>query len=378
MPGLAKRPIQKRPLSIAIDGRRASLGQLYMHSKLSQLRLRESAGRRGLSEFQIRNAGGASDFNMLLGNIMYREMMEWFRTVPQDWMDYTRTVTVVDYRPRTLVLGSESPNLRFLGQNGQYKDSPVFDRYFQVQVTKWGELFRINRTVIINDDLNYIQRQPERFGRASARTLSTFVPQAILEGNPLTFDGQPLFSASHPAGSYGTYANLFSGSGSAFGIPAIKAALAAMNVAHSFDGTLRPVDPSLIIAPPVLKWDVFNTLHSAAVVAAGGQTPDVLFPNGNPLMYIEQPLTPVIDRYLTNQTAWYLLVDPNEIASVIVAFLQGNERPYVGVQIPATYAAAGGGDDPYGIDFDDLTYKVRYEFGGTAGFHLGAAKMAGV
>lgn len=376
---LPKRPGREQ-LRLRIDAQQATLLQLYRASKQRKLQILESAQSRGMSVYStdIREAASASDFGMLMGNLMYREMMDWFKTVPQDWREYTRTVTVQDYRPRTIILGSEAPNLPYLGQNGQYLDSAVFDRYFQVQVTKWGELFRVNRTVIINDDMGYIQRQPERFGRAAARTLSTFVPQSILEANPLGFDGVALFASNHPAGSAGTYSNLATGAGTALSISSLKATLPVMMTAHSFDGTLRPIDPTIIVVPAVLKFDTFNILHSAAVVAAGGQSPDQIFPNGNPLLYINQPLLPVVDRYLTNQTAWYVMADPMEIPTVVVGFMQGNERPYIGVQIPLTYNAVGGGDDPFGIDFDDLTYKVRYEFGGSAGFYLGAYKNAGV
>ena len=330
-------------------------------------------------EMVLREAGSVTDFPALMGNLMYRRLIQWFNAVPQDYVNYVDFVSVQDFRPQTLIVGAESEDLLPVTFNGEYQDSALFDRYAQVQVGIWGRLFRVARTVIVNDDLGYINQQPQRFGRAAARTLAKYVPRNILEANPQTFDGQPLFSATHTAGT-GTYSNLTSGAGSALSISAITSAIQNMAVATAFDGVLRPVTPDRIVAPVSLKFLLGQILHSAQVFPAGGGTLTIS-PTTSPLdratQMLEAPLMPVLDRYLTNQTAWYLFADPNEIPAVVLAFLRGNRNPTLMAMRPQMINLAGG-EDPFMIEVDDYVYKVRAEWGGAPVAWWGAYKMAGV
>lgn len=313
---------------------------------------------------ELKESGNASDFPGLLANLMGRRLIEWFNAVPADWRQYAAIDdTIKDYRPHTLVMGAEAEDLLFVGIGGVYQDSKEFDRFAQVQITKWGRKFTIGREVILNDDLGYIQQQPKRMARAAQRTISKSVPQNVLEANPNTFDGQALFSTTHVAGS-GTYSNLQTGAGSALGITSLTTAYNAMAQAKAFDGVLRPVVPTKLVVPVALKLQALALIHSMIVVMAGGQTPDVVNPNLNQVgpSVLESPLTVVADRYLVNQTAWYLFADADEVPVVTVGFLNGKQTPDLLALNPQMYNIAGG-DDPYTVDFDEMVYKCRLEFG---------------
>lgn len=327
---------------------------------------------------ELKESGSASDFPMLMGNLMYRRLIQWFNKVPQDWRDYVRIIPVNDYRPQTLVLGSEMDDLLWVGINGIYQDSRVFDRYSQVQATVWGRTFRIPRSVIINDDLGYIQQQPERFGRAAQRTLSKFVPRSILEANPPTFDGQALFSTTHTAGS-GTYSNLLTGPSSGLSVDAVQVILQSMAVALSFDGTLRPVDARRLVVPPALKMTALAILRSTNIIIAGGQVPVVRAPELNPVgpgINAGVALDLTVDRYLTSNTAWYTFAEADDVPAVAVGFMKGKETPDLLVLRPQMYNLAGG-EDPYMLEYDEMAYKVRFEFGGAPVAWWGAFKSAG-
>src|SRR5260370_11960188 len=82
----------------------------------------------------MKEAGSASDFPALLGNIMYRTLIQWFQTVPSDWRGDSKIMSVADYRPQTLILGAEAEDLLPLGLNSAYQDSKEFDRFAQLQV----------------------------------------------------------------------------------------------------------------------------------------------------------------------------------------------------------------------------------------------------
>lgn len=70
------------------------------------------------------------------------------------------------------------------------------------------------------------------------------------------------------------------------------------------------------------------------------------------------------DNYRTgNQPAWYVLADPNLSPAITVSFLNGVEEPALLLKRAEMISLVGGGEDPYGYAFDDMTYKVRYDFG---------------
>ena len=70
------------------------------------------------------------------------------------------------------------------------------------------------------------------------------------------------------------------------------------------------------------------------------------------------------DNYRTgNAAAWYVLNDPQLAPAITVSFLNGVEEPALLMKRAEMLSLVGGGEDPFGYEFDDITYKVRYDFG---------------
>jgi len=76
-------------------------------------------------------------------------------------------------------------------------------------------------------------------------------------------------------------------------------------------------------------------------------------------------LTPISDPHLdaNSATAWYLLAHPNQVPTIEVSWLEGEEQPYV--------------EEMIDFNSDALITKVRHDFGAGVVDHVGAYKNIG-
>jgi hypothetical protein len=317
----------------------------------------------------LRESGTTSDFPAILGNVMYRSLIDWAKSVPDAWRAYAAIGDLSDFRPATRVIGYEAEDLLDVGESGAYIDSQLADASYTVRLGTYGRSFSINRRVIINDDLGYIKKQPQRFGRAAGRSIATFVAQTLLEGNGNTFDSNALFDA-------GNHANLGSGGTSVINAGNIQTGITALQK-QTVLGVFHSVMAKWLLVPPALQWTARQILNSAIVVSAAGATPSAgpISTVGN-VNVLQGALGLAIDPFLSSTTGWYVLADPADVPILDVAFLNGKQTPDLLVERPTLQNIAGG-DDSYELEFDTLNYKIRYDYGGATALWWGGYKFAG-
>lgn len=319
-------------------------------------------------EVELRESGSTSDFPNLLGNLMYRSLIDWAHAQPDAWRAWARLGELTDFRPGTRIVGYEAEDLLPVGQDGGYQDSKLADAQYQLTLATYGRAFSINRTVIINDDLNYIRQQPVRWGRAAGRSIGKFAAQTILEGNGACFDGIALFHTSH--------SNIATGGGSVLSSANLQTAIAAMQQ-QTILGGFQAVMAKWLIVPPQLQFTARQILNSSIVVAAGGDstasTKLQTVGNENPL---NGALGMVIEPFLSSTTAYYVIADPADTHVVELGFLLGKQSPDLLVERPVMMNLAGG-DDEYEFEYDVMRYKVRYDYAGNTALWWGGYKFAG-
>lgn len=319
--------------------------------------------------YELREAGSTSDFPNILGNLMYRSLINWAKAgVPDVWRQYSATSDLADFRPQNRLLGYEAEDLLPVGEEGVYQDSKLGDAGYTIQLGTYGRQFSIDRHVIINDDLGYIRDQPRRMGRAASRTLTKFATQTILEGNGVAFDGNALFSAAH--------GNNATGGGSVFSAANLQTAITALKN-QTVLGVYYTATPRWLLVPPALEWAAKQILNSAIIVAAAGASPAAgqitTIGNANVLA---GALGLIVDPFLTVATQYYVLADPSEAPIIDIGFLNGKQTPDLLVEKP-TYTNLAGGDDPYELEFDVMHYKVRFDFGGATSLWWGGYRFVG-
>lgn len=318
----------------------------------------------------LRESGSTSDFPNILGNVMYRSLIDWYKSVPAQWRKYSAIGDAMDFRPQTRIVGYEAEDLLAVEEDGAYQDSKLADAAYTVVPKTYGRAFSINRNVVINDDLGYIKQQPKRFGRSAARFLATFVSQTLLEANGNTFDGNALFSS-------GAHNNLATGAGSAFSATNLQTAISTMSN-QTILGVFHAVQATNLLVPPALQWKARQVLNSAIIVAAGGDSAaSVASQQFGNMNVLNGALDITIDPFLTSSTAYYVLADSADVPILDVVFLGGKQTPDLLIERPTMMNLAGG-DDPWEFEFDTMRYKVRLDVGGATSLWWGGYKFAGV
>jgi hypothetical protein len=192
-------------------------------------------------------------------------------------------------------------------------------------------------------------------GRAAARTVSRSVT-AALENNGNTYDGQALFSAPHN--------NLLT---TALDETQLQVAMTKMRTQTDPNGLRIGLRPQRLLIPVQLEYTARRILNSAQLlavpgvagtgVAAGAAT--TLQGNVNVAAGL---VDYTVEDYLTDANNWYLIADPQEAPVIGVGFLNGRDTPDVFLKDPGMRNVLGG-NDPYSMEFDEIVWKIRQDWG---------------
>jgi hypothetical protein len=327
----------------------------------------------------IRESAALSDFPNILGNNLYRAIQDWYEQFQQAWQEYYLVREHVDYRPVVYAFISELEDLRALRQESDYEDSPFSDKGYSLSLQKYGRKLTLPYIVIENDDKGVVAQLPDKWMRAVDRTLQKLVVRTNFEANVTSYDGNAIFTSGR--------GNLLTGGSSTLTAANVQSGIAYVQ-GQTGDPDLNPgaaptnVQPKWLVVPTALEFNAFTILHSSLVVAAGTAGTVTIQGNINPLADPQarrfyMPVVPLVERFLTNATAWYILPD-SRYAAVTVALRQGRRlRPRVAVNIPFRRSIIGGERDPYELAVDDQTFLASIDLGVGSGWPWASYKSAG-
>jgi hypothetical protein len=315
---------------------------------------------------ELKESASASDFPNLLGNVMYKKLLTRFNGFPSPWKQYTLQGDVMDFKTHDRIILSEAPDLYEIESDGEYKDSKMSDAKYQLQLKTFGRTFSVGRQAIINDDLGGIMTFPMMFGRATVRTLVKRI-LTVLKGGPNAYDGKVLFHATHA--NYNADVAL---TNDITGMAAVAAAAQKLSLqTEPFSGELlgikaRYLLTSVALAPIAQQLIRSTMIIPATSAAAGGGT-------YNPIAYLEPLADPLIDSVI-GATFWAVMADPQECPVIEVGFLNGKTEPDLLVQRAQMLSLAGGQEDQFGFEFDEIVYKVRHDWAIAAGYYQGICR----
>ena len=217
------------------------------------------------------------------------------------------------------------------GQSSTYDDAiQGYDKRY-THVTR-SLAYRITKEMMEDDLYRAIQKMPQ----ALARSTRTSIEQdgANIFNNGFTSgtggDGVYLFSASHPLKGGGTQTNLITGAD--LSSTSLEAACVAMRAQTDDRGNLLNVMPKKLVVAPSEEWTAKELLQSAnyPLISVNTSAINVARSLGLEL---------VVNDYLTDADAWFLIGDEHEINwfwRVTPDHYQGND-----------------------FDTDDAKFKVR-------------------
>ena len=291
-----------------------------------------------------------SDFPNLMSDVANRVLTDAHAEAEVTWNIISDIVDAADFRPINLVDMGGFPELQLVGENGEYKDVKFEEGKESYVVRRRGNMFRLTYEMVRNDDLRAFLRIPKMFGSAAHRTVNNAV-YGLLSSDPTMGDGKKLYHASRE--------NLVTGDFR--GIPSVSALSEGRRLMRRFKDLGGKA--ALNLSPKFLVCGSKHENNVDVILASAG------LPQEHMSSTVTNPwkgrLTPVIDAVLDSydENAWYLMPAVNSSPVIEVAFLDGEQTPYL--------------DSELDFDSDGIKYKCRHSFGaGLVGSRL--VKNAGI
>ncbi len=313
-------------------------------------------------QFLMKEAMTTSDFPVLFGEILDRQLLTGFKDTPQVMGQILRRATVPDFRTvQRFEISGGDEYLALVGEKGEYLASTRDVNPYTYNVDKRGRQFDISWEAIINDDLGALQDTPMRFAKAARRSEERFQTLLFVDLN----------------GPLDAYFSVANGGAAVTNTPLtianLETAVEAMAAFLDRDGSPILNKPKYLVCGPALEFTARQILTSANKMwvsnAAGAP---VAFPTNNVigqfgLQLVINPWIPVLVTAGTvAQTMWMLFSDPADIAAAEFGLLRGHESPELFMKASDQARVGGGMASPMDGDFatDNIFYKVRHVFGG--------------
>lgn len=324
--------------------------------------VRAGVSTRGLDEmgvvgqaFRISGAHSSSDFPAILENVANKSMAKGYAAVEQTWRRWAAIGSVSDFKTTNFVTLSEFSDLEVKAEGAEYKHGMYKDKKEQLGISTLAKMFAITREAIINDDLGALSRAPQGMGQAAGRAVEALAYVTFLANPTLLEDSKTVFHADHNnIGSAGAISEAL--------LDALRRLMAAQKGVLNQAGKTKGKASTQLLNIPAKTLLVPKTLELTAnkLMVAEYATNDLSNPN-----MIRGAFDVVASPYLdaSSTTAYYLLADANQYDTVMMAFLNGNQIPYL--------------ESQQGWNVDGIEYKVRIDVGAAWLDFRGAAKNAG-
>lgn len=311
--------------------------------------------------YLLQEAMSTSDFPLLFGDIIDRQMLGVYATWPVSWSTYARKGSRRDFRTASLfTLDGAEGALSKVPQGSPYPEGKVNEGRFQYKVEKFGRQLPFLWEIFVNDDLDALRDMPNRLAIAARVTEERLATELFVDS---TGPDSTFFSSGN--------GNL-AGAGTDLTADTLAAGLTAMWTQVDTDGNPIFTGKVRLVVPPQLAIKARNIVNASQIVTAPGATSGMQlvtenFAKGEVAEVVVNPWLPIIDT-TNGDAAWYLFADPGIGRPALeVGFLRGHESPELFMKSPNATRIGGGtvGAEDGDFDTDSIAYKVRHVVGGT-------------
>lgn len=291
------------------------------------------AGTDRMSLIALAFTHSSGDFPLLLANVAQKAMLKGYDEVEETFQKWTVKGTLPDFKPMSMVDIGSFPALRQVPEGGEYKYISIGERGETRVLGTYGEIFKITRQAVINDDLDAFTRIPRKMGRAAIRTVGNLA-YSVLTGNAPMADGKALFHADH--------GNLVDASAiTTAAVDAMRVAMARQKDGGQTSGALN-IRLAKLLVPVSLQGTANVVRDSEYEVGAAAKNNTV--PNS-----VRGTFEVIADARLDDNspTRWYGVADQGMHDVVTVDYLDGNEAPTM--------------EQQQGWSVDGVEFKVRID-----------------
>ncbi|KRB18643.1 ClpP-like prohead protease/major capsid protein fusion protein [Rhizobacter sp. Root16D2] len=291
------------------------------------------AGTDRMSLIALAFTHSSGDFPLLLANVAQKAMLKGYDEAEETFQLWTTKGTLPDFKPMSMVDIGSFPALRQVPEGGEYKYISIGERAETRVLGTYGEIFKITRQAVINDDLDAFTRIPRKMGRAAIRTVGNLA-YAVLTGNAPMSDGKALFHADH-----GNLVDLTAITTAA--VDAMRVAMARQKDVGQTSGALN-IRLAKLLVPVSLQGTANVVRDSEYEVGAAAKNNTV--PNS-----VRGTFEVISDARLDDNspTRWYGVADQGMHDVVTVDYLDGNEAPTM--------------EQQQGWSVDGVEFKVRID-----------------
>lgn len=295
-------------------------------------------------------AGGFSTVAItnVLSNVANKFLLEGFSFVEQAWREIASIRPVSDFKTTTSYRLTGESTYKLVPPSGEIPHGTLGDESYTNKADTYGLMLAVTRTDIVNDDLGAITTVPRRLGNGGGRTLNHIFWKAYLAAQGTLFTTARL--------------NYFDGASSALDIDSLTTAEQMFMDLLDTDGHPIGHMPLVLLTPTALSAPGAALYNSTEI---RNTTASTKYPINNPH---KGKFRPVVSRYMGNSsytgysaTAWNLLADPREMATIEVCFLNGQQSPIV-ESADANFDTLGvqmRGYFDFGVDTQDYRGGVR-------------------
>lgn len=302
----------------------------------------------------MKEALSTSDFPMLFGDILDRELLEQYENITPVWSGFARRSQVRDFRPKKWydLLGGQGL-LDEVQELAEYKATKLSEAEYELKVSKFGKRLPLSWETLVNDDLDAFRSAPERLAQGARDTEDYRAANQLVDANgpSLEFFG---IEGAVPTAALTT--------------DSLTDAITTVQQRRDVDNRPIVVRSQILMVPPSLEVTANKIINATEIRETSG---DQTVVHGNWLRgrvrVLMNPWLPIVDG-TTGSTAWYLLPEPaNPRPAVVMGFLRGHETPDLRQRADTGQRVGGGAisAEDGSFDTDDIQYRVRHVLGGT-------------
>jgi len=263
---------------------------------------------------------GPSSINVpgILGNTANKFLAAGFLYGEQAWRAMSRIRPANDFKQMSTYRLTGANKFEKIAPGGEIKHGSLSELTYTNQVETYGKMLGIDRRDIRNDDLNAFTGASDELGRGAIDSLNEVFWTEWLDDSTFFPTDKSLLNYDDGA------------TDSVLSLAGLENANALFALQTKPDGTPMGVMPKLLVVPFAL-WATAKNLMNGSITAAAQSTATVTVLNIWQGMFDVVPSVYLQSSAITgySATAWYLLADPNNVAAIEVAFLDGIESPTV-------------------------------------------------
>jgi hypothetical protein len=255
------------------------------------------------------------DIGGILSNVANKFLLEGFFSVERTWRNICAVRNVSDFKTVTSYRLVGKDQYELVAPGGELKHGTLGNETYTNRADTYGLMLSIDRRDIINDDLGAITTVPRKLGRGSGLKINDVFWSTFMNNGSFFTTGNK---------------NFLTGGDTALSIDGLtKAEVGFMDLTDS-EGKPIGVMPSIMLVPTALSATGSQLFKSMEL---RDTTSNTKFPVANPH---QGKFRIEVSRYLANTSyagnsskAWYLLAEPNDLPTIEVAFLNGQEAPTI-------------------------------------------------